>query len=159
MTAIHLRFFSQQVLVTALSQTHKWCSKSLVWHFASFTMRLFPTIAFVCVCRLRPAEQLPVLCFSSFSFLYFPRRIPFLHATHALSPKTPSSSWKSSLTAQGRHLFVLLIPISVHAYFSALIYFHLYVVWHNFCPYPRFPLAVKLLKFPNCFHSCSFFFF
>lgn len=89
-------------------------------------------------------------------FLVF---IPLFPDENSISACYPSSSWKLSLAAQEHHLFVLLIPMSFHVYFSVHIYFHLYVVLHDCCPYPRFPWAVKLLKFPSVFIYVHIFFF
>ena len=141
--------------MTTLSQTHKWYSKSLTGHIGSFIMRPYPSISFVHVCHLCPTEQLTVPG-SIFVFIAsFPEDF--------ISACCPSSQSKDRILLLLKFIphdtmTQLICPLNSYV-FSYLFFcrhiFDFYFALHYFCLYLSILLALKLLKVPNCFNSCS----
>lgn len=81
---------------------------------------------------------------------------PSTHATILPIQRPQPSSWKSSLMTQWHNLFIFLIPMSFHIYFSVDFIVNLYSVSHHFSLYLGILLALKLQKGPHCFNSGSY---
>lgn len=121
-------------------------------------MRPHPSISFVHVCHLCPTEQLTVPGFFLFCFVFIA-----LFPDDFISACCPYS--------QSKDLTFLLLKFMPHNTTTQLIcllnsyvlsyllfcrhIFDFYFALHYFCLYLSILLALKLLKVPNCFNSCS----